>query len=341
MPDNIHDRQAASPAPSPAATGGAAGITIRPLTSIEEYEACAALESEVWGPGFHNPTPISMLIVLTHIGGLVAGAFDSAGALLGFVLSLVGAWHGEVMHWSHLLAVRDSARNRGIGRLLKEFQLAELARRGIAHVYWSFDPLVAKNAHLNLERLGARVVEYVPNLYGVTKSPLHYGLPTDRFVVACPTGGMAGAAGAAGAAGVLGTTGADRVIGRSAGHSAGHSAAELASPATDYPVLTPFPQPGDVPPPEDRARMPVALVEVPVDIQTVLAHEPEVAAVWRATTREHFTWALAHGYEVVGIHGGAPSASSASSAPSSSTPPRAFYVLRARPGGIPSDGALS
>lgn len=310
------DREAASdsrtpgpPAPPgpPAHAGDPAGVIVRPLTSREDFEACRALESEVWGQGDSDPTPMPMLIVLTHIGGLVAGAFEPSGELLGFVLSLVGTRDGEVMHWSHLLAVRDSARNRGIGRRLKEYQLAELARRGITHVYWSFDPLVTKNAHLNINRLGARVVEYVLDLYGVTRSPLHYGLPTDRFVVACPTG--------------------ERDAARRPAADRGAVAEQRATSTARYPILTPFPQPGDVRPPEDRTGMPVVLVEVPPDIQTVLAREPEAAAKWRAATRDYFTWALAHGYQVVGIVGGAEYATAGPAASS-----RAFYILEAATG---------
>jgi len=95
--------------------------------------------------------------------------------------------NNEVVHWSHALGVRESARNLGIGRQLKDYQRAELARLGIRSMYWTFDPLIAKNAHFNLNRLGARVVEYVPDMYGTTKSPLHHGLATDRFVVVCST----------------------------------------------------------------------------------------------------------------------------------------------------------
>ncbi len=299
-------------------TGDSPDVVVRLLTSTDDFEACRELEGETWGHGQHDSTPMPMLIVLTHIGGFVAGAFDRSGELLGFVLSLLGTHDGEVIHWSHLLAVRDSARNLGIGRRLKEYQLAELARRGIAHVYWSYDPLVAKNAHLNLERLGARVVEYVPDFYGTTSSPLHYGVPTDRFVVACPTGGAAGTG-----------TGAPRMEGRASDRpSAVRAVMERASPETRYPVLTPFPRPGDVRPPEDRARIPVVLVEVPADIEAVLAREPEAGAVWRAATREHFTWALGHGYEVSGIVGGAPGASSKPSAPA-----RAFYICVASSSG--------
>jgi predicted GNAT superfamily acetyltransferase len=299
MSDDFHD---SSIIPDPRITSSIderSTTIIRPLTSIEDYEACAALEREVWGLENRNSTPVSLLLVITHIGGLVAGAFTPTGTMLGFVLSIVGTMKGSVIHWSHLLAVRDVARNLGIGRLLKEFQLAELARRGIAQVYWSFDPLMAKNAHLNINRLGARVVDYVPNMYGVTISPLHYGLPTDRLVVACAT---------------------------TQAPPPNRPTPALAAVEAHGPILTPFPQPHDRTLADGPSRPPVVWIEIPTDIQDVLAQAPDRATVWRAATRRYFTWALQHGYEVTGVHG-VPSALSPSP-----TPSRAFYVLEATPG---------
>lgn len=87
-----------------------------------------------------------------------------------------------------MLAVLPEARNHGIGRRLKEFQRAEVAKIGGSVIYWTFDPLVARNAHLNLNILGVRVTEYVPDMYGESTSPMHRGIGTDRFVVAWPVG---------------------------------------------------------------------------------------------------------------------------------------------------------
>jgi predicted GNAT superfamily acetyltransferase len=66
--------------------------------------------------------------------------------------------------------------------LLKLAQREDALERGINLIEWTFDPLQLKNAHFNIERLGAIVRHYVPNLYGRTTSPLHAGLPTDRLV---------------------------------------------------------------------------------------------------------------------------------------------------------------
>ncbi len=253
---------------------GGADITIRPLTSLADCQACVALQDEVWGAEYGDSVPASLLQVVTHVGGIVAGAFTPEGDLVGFVFGLTGPIDGEIGHWSHMLGVRESARNAGVGRMLKEYQRAELARRGIARMYWTFDPLMAKNAHLNLNRLGARVVEYVQNMYGTTGSPLHHGLATDRIVVVCATG------------------------------LEPRQPAYTAAPSSDRcTVLTPEPQDGDVVFGTDDSERPSTLwIEVPADIQRVIASAPAAATAWHAVTRENFQWALGNGYSVTGLY---------------------------------------
>jgi predicted GNAT superfamily acetyltransferase len=81
-----------------------------------------------------------------------------------------------------MAAVLDKYRDRGIGRRLKLFQRDDALARGISLIEWTFDPLVTKNAYFNLMRLGAVARRYLPNVYGITTSPLHAALPTDRLV---------------------------------------------------------------------------------------------------------------------------------------------------------------
>jgi predicted GNAT superfamily acetyltransferase len=81
-----------------------------------------------------------------------------------------------------MTGVKSEYRNRGVGRMLKLSQRSEALGRGIRLVQWTFDPLELRNAHFNLNRLGAICREYQPNLYGVTTSPLHCGLETDRLL---------------------------------------------------------------------------------------------------------------------------------------------------------------
>jgi predicted GNAT superfamily acetyltransferase len=280
MPLAFDDRRPASGAssassPPASAAGeatGPAGLVYRAFTSAEDATACVALQAEIWGGTFADQVPASLLRVATSIGGLAIGAFDTNGGLVGFVFSLSGVRDGEPIHWSHMLAVRETARGAGVGRRLKEMQRTELARRGIGRVLWTFDPLQARNAHLNVNRLGVKVIDYVENMYGITASPLHHGLATDRLVVMLPTSQ---------------TTDAMRPVPYDMNGG--------------VPILTPFPRAGDLTIELDDTSAPVVLVEIPFDLGQVVATTPAVAAVWRLATRSSFQRALRDEYQVVGL----------------------------------------
>ena len=164
-----------------------AEVEIRPLETRAELEACVALQQEIWGDAFGDLVPPSLLKVVQRIGGVAAGAFAPDGALLGFVYGMTGVERGRLVHWSDMLAVRAGSRNGGIGRRLKEYQRVAVRELGVEVIYWTFDPLIARNAHLNFNKFGVTAAEYVEDMYGVTASTLHGGLPTDRLVVAWPT----------------------------------------------------------------------------------------------------------------------------------------------------------
>lgn len=158
-------------------------IAIRAMETHGDYLACVALQRLVWGPDFQECVTPALLKVTQKIGGIAAGAFDGAD-LVGFVYGMTGWRDGALLHWSHMLAVAPHARGAGVGRRLKEYQRREVVRRtGTRVMAWSFDPLVARNAHLNLNVLGATVWEYVEDMYAPTASELHGSLPVDRFVV--------------------------------------------------------------------------------------------------------------------------------------------------------------
>ncbi len=225
----------------------------------------------MWGTGFVDVVCASVLQVTSHIGGIVLGAFTPAGALLGFVAGFTGFEKGRPIHWSHMLGVRETAQNAGIGRMLKEHQRAELVRMGIPEMRWTFDPLVAKNAHFNLNRLGARVISYVRDMYGNTGSALH-GSITDRVIVACPSSGGAVAA----------------------------IAPAITNAAVQ--ILTTRGSVDDQELPDRWSLPPAVWIEVPSDIAGMMKDSPELAAVWRLVVRRHFEWALANGYAVTGLH---------------------------------------
>jgi len=181
------------------------GIVIRRVETQAEYEECVRIQDETWGAGFSERVPSAILKVSQYLGGVTAAAFDSEGAdarILGFVFGMTGVRDGQLVHWSDMLAVRPEARDHGIGRRLKLYQRSLVAQLGVTQILWTFDPLVSRNAHLNLNALGARVTDYVPDMYGAdTGSTLHQGIGTDRFVVAWDVAATAGQMGSDAASG--------------------------------------------------------------------------------------------------------------------------------------------
>ncbi|MGB0034190.1 MAG: GNAT family N-acetyltransferase [Candidatus Acidiferrales bacterium] len=154
-------------------------IKIRHCDTLAEYRECVQLELSTWGETITVPSAI--FTVAHHTGGQILGAFDGA-TLVGFTLALAGMRDGKAFLHSHMTAVLPEYQNRGIGRRLKLFQREDALRRGISLIEWTFDPLELKNAHFNLVRLGAIARRYIEDCYGLTESPVHAGLPTDRLV---------------------------------------------------------------------------------------------------------------------------------------------------------------
>ena len=156
-------------------------IVIRKCSGIDEMRACVDLQKEVWNFTDAELVPLRLFVVAEKVGGQVIGAFEG-NDLIGFALAVPGARRGHAYLHSHMLAVRASHRNSGLGRRIKLFQRDDALGRGFELVEWTFDPLEIKNAHLNMMRLGAITRRYNINQYGITSSPLQGGLPTDRLV---------------------------------------------------------------------------------------------------------------------------------------------------------------
>src|SRR5947209_11639807 len=156
-------------------------IIVRKCQPLEEFHGCVDLQREIWGEKDLEVEPATIFVVAAHTGGQVLGAFDG-NRLIGYTLALVGLRNGKPFLHSHMTGVHADYRDRGVGRRLKLLQREEALSRGIRLIQWTFDPLELRNAHFNLNRLGAICREYLPNLYGVTTSPLHRGLATDRLV---------------------------------------------------------------------------------------------------------------------------------------------------------------
>jgi predicted GNAT superfamily acetyltransferase len=156
-------------------------VTIRKCETLEEMQACFALQKEVWKFADADLIPVRMFVVAAKIGGQVIGAFDGK-EMIGFALAIPGMRNGYCYLHSQMLAVRQQYRNGGLGRRMKLYQREEALARGFELMEWTFDPLEIKNAYLNIEKLGAIARRYNVNQYGITSSPLQGGLPTDRLV---------------------------------------------------------------------------------------------------------------------------------------------------------------
>lgn len=259
-------------------TGDVFDLELRPLIA-EEYPQCEDLQRLTWGQNFNEVVPSSMLKIAHRLGGVVSGAFAPDGRLMGFVHGVTGVRGGELLHWSHMAAVRPELRGCGMGRHLKLYQRREMLAIDCRIMEWTYDPLESRNAHLNLNRLAGEPIEYVRNVYGDgSTSALHQGIGTDRFIISWR----------------LDDPDVEQVL--------ENGPAPLADAVDNAPAVNtdangrPF----------DEAELegwelpdvPVFLVEVPADIQTLKRDEPTVAKAWRAGTRKAFEAALAAGYRI-------------------------------------------
>ncbi len=272
-------------------------LILRPFASLEEYDACAAFQEEVWGRGFSEKVPSAILMIANRLGGLAAGAFDESGVLHGFVIGLTGVMDGKLVHWSDMLAVRENRKDRGLGTRLKRYQRDVMLGRGVWEMRWTFDPLQGRNAHVNFSKLGIVSREYVENMYGQTDSPLHRGVGTDRLLA-------------------IWSLDSERVESRMEMNAAVEEGAEVGggretgarsrdvSTLRDFaevPRILPIHESGTFPTPVSPAlglKDPFLLLPIPTVIDTIMDADMSLAIRWREATREAFVHYIARGYEV-------------------------------------------
>jgi len=139
---------------------------IRECTTIEELEGCVALQREAFGLPDIEISPIRHLIVSRYAGGWTLGAVVD-GKLVGFVHHLVAVrGNDEVIGYSHMMAVAREYQNHGVGAQLKWAQRERALAEGRRFIKWTWDPMQARNAYFNLNRLGVTVDTYADNFYG-------------------------------------------------------------------------------------------------------------------------------------------------------------------------------
>lgn len=259
-------------------------ITVRHLRGLKEFVQAVEFQEATWGKGFSERVPKSLMKVTQRLGGVVGGAFDDEGRMIGFVYGMTGIERGRTVHWSDILAVKPGLRDGGVGRRLKLFQREAVLELGVTRMYWTFDPLESRNAYLNLARLGALSREYVPDMYGQSNSVLHRGLGTDRFVVTWELDSQ-------------------RVVERLSGEAPPPLAAFEPFPRAfeveiDGAGGMPRPIAPGGPPVEARRAAGGFLVPIPTDIQELRDRDPSLAAEWRSATRAVLDPSVREGWEV-------------------------------------------
>jgi predicted GNAT superfamily acetyltransferase len=156
-------------------------VEVRLARSHAEFAACEALSRDIWGAAERNVVPRELLLTMQLNGGLVHGAFLPDGRLVGFCFAFAGLRDGQLRLCSHQLGVIPELRGAGIGIALKQAQRQDALRLGYRLVSWTFDPLEARNAYINLHRLGCIARLYDRDHYGDMEDELNRGLPSDRF----------------------------------------------------------------------------------------------------------------------------------------------------------------
>jgi predicted GNAT superfamily acetyltransferase len=181
------------------------GITLRNLQTPEEMALVEELQAVVWPGDERTIVPGNLITAAIHHGGVAIGAYEenppenvqtsindlynhpNDARLIGFVFSFPGLYPTpdgpRTLHVSHMLAVLPEYRNLGIGFRLKRAQWQMVRSQGIDRIIWTFDPLLSRNAYLNIARLGAVSSTYRENYYGQMRDNLNAGLPSDRFEV--------------------------------------------------------------------------------------------------------------------------------------------------------------
>lgn len=257
--------------------------TIKLIETPEEMTAIEALQREVWPGSETDVVPAHVLITAIHNGGLVLGAYHSE-KLVGFVFGFPGLESTpdgpRAKHCSHMMGILPGHRDAGIGFALKRAQWQMVRHQGLDHITWTYDPLLSRNAYLNITKLGAVCNTYRRSEYGDMRDGLNAGLPSDRFQVDW----------------WINTRRVEHRLGKRARKPLkldDFSKAEL------QPLYTPLSPTGTwARPPEHFSPLEgrLALAEIPSDFNALKQNDFALARDWRFFTREVFETAFSSGY---------------------------------------------
>jgi predicted GNAT superfamily acetyltransferase len=257
---------AATAAATALSAAGRAGVEIRLLESVAEFEAASRLVGYVWSD--EDPkAPAALLRALAHAGNFVAGAFNET-ELVGISIAFFGQDGGHFHLHSHITGVDPRLQNRSLGFALKQFQRSWALAQGTSSIRWTADPLVRRNLYFNLCKLGATVVDYYPDFYGPLLDGVNGDGASDRVVLDWD----------------LASPRAVEAANEPPLEAVVRPGAVVLSPGADgFPVVTP-------------AQAETLLVAIPDDIVALRRSDPRQADAWREAVREVAGAALADGY---------------------------------------------
>lgn len=253
------------------------GIVIRDLTSVADFEGVQCLEKQVWGFQEVDLTAVTLAVATRAAGSIWLGAFDGA-ELVGFAFAFPSLEHGQLGFHSHTLAVLPAYSGQGIGYQLKLAQRERALKLGIQTITWTFDPLRARNAHLNFAKLAVISSSYRTDFYGAATSSAMHLNGTDRLWVSWRLDDP-------------------RVQNRLSGID---PRAEMLDSLRHLEPLVSFNgdgRPAQADLPQSLARRRIA-IEIPGDIAQLERDDIALARQWRAATRWAFTEALDAGFVV-------------------------------------------
>lgn len=258
---------------------------IKILETPEEMTSVEALQRLVWPSSETDVVPAHIFITAVHNGGLVAGAY-MGNELIGFVFGFPGLETTpdgpRPKHCSHMMGIHPDYRDSGVGYALKRAQWQMVRHQGLDHITWTYDPLLSRNAYLNISKLGAVCNTYRRSEYGDMRDGLNAGLPSDRFQVDW----------------WINTRRVDRRLSK---RPRKPLKLDNFSQADLQPLYVPLASPhadGWSHPPEHFSALEknLALAEIPSDFNALKQADFTLARDWRFFTREVFETAFANGY---------------------------------------------
>ena len=256
---------------------------VRLIETPEEMILVEQLQRDVWPGSETDVVPLHMLITAIHNGGLVLGAFIDE-KIVGFIFGIPGLETTpdgpRPKHCSHMMGIHPDHRDSGIGFALKQAQWQMVRQQGLDHITWTFDPLLSRNAYLNIAKLGAVCTTYRRAEYGDMRDGLNAGLPSDRFQLDW----------------WINTRRVERRLGKRSRPTLKltHVARSGLRPFYSLQTITaglPLP-PEHVPTFDDR----LLLAEIPGDFTALKGKDFGLARDWRFFTRELFETAFAKNY---------------------------------------------